>query len=233
MRRFALALAAAAALGGPAAQACETALVLAIDVSGSVDPEEYRLQMDGLAWALRDATVRQALIDAQAKVAVLQWSGSSRQAIVAPWTAIRSDADIEALTATVEAAPRAFRHFSTAIGEALTVAAAMLGEVAGECGRQVVDVSGDGPSNEGADVALMRDALVRGGVQINGLAIEIGDPGLTSYYAEHVIGGPGAFVLTARDFADYPRAIRRKLLREVTKPVVRAPSGGGRRGGRG
>lgn len=202
---------------------CATALVLAIDVSGSVDPREYRLQMEGLAAALRDATVRQALIDAAAMVSVLQWSGATRQRVSVPWTAIASDADIERLVRDVAAAPRAWRNYSTAIGDALATAAALLGEVSGRCARQVIDVSGDGFSNEGRQVEPMRDALVRGGVQINGLAIEIGEEGLTEYYRRSVIGGGGAFVMTARDFEDYPRAIRRKLLRELTDPVVEAP----------
>lgn len=219
---------AAAQLFAAEAAACDIALVLAIDVSGSVDPQEYRLQMDGLAAALGDPTVREALLTAKAQIAVLQWSGSSRQNVTAPWSAMATDGDIDALIDRVEAAPRAFRHFSTAIGDALAMSADMLGEVAGRCERLVVDVSGDGPSNEGLEVEPVRDALVRGGVLINGLAIEIGDPGLSDYYRKHVIGGPGSFVMTARDFEDYPRAIRRKLLRELTSPLVEAPRGDGR-----
>ncbi|MEM8751512.1 MAG: DUF1194 domain-containing protein [Pseudomonadota bacterium] len=221
MSRPAAALAAFWLAASPAAS-CEVALVLAVDVSGSVDPQEYDLQMEGLAAALGDPTVRDALTGAAAEVAVIQWSGSSRQSIVAPWSAMRGEADVDRLIEAVEAAPRAFRHFSTAIGDALSFSADMLGEVAGRCARLVVDVSGDGPSNEGADVGAMRDALVRGGVLINGLAIEISEPGLSDYYRDEVIGGPGSFVMTARDFADYPRAIRRKLLRELTAPVVDA-----------
>lgn len=219
------ALALAAALFAAPATACETALVLAIDVSGSVDPGEYDLQKNGLADALRDPTVKDALIAAGARVAVMQWSGSSRQRVVVPWTATNDEAQVNALAAAVEAAPRAYRHYSTAIGEALSVAAALLGEIAGQCERQVVDVSGDGENNEGVDVAQMRDALVRGGVTVNGLAIEIGREGLAAYYHRNVIGGPGAFVITARDFDDYPRAIRRKLLRELTDKVVDAGRG--------
>ena len=219
------ALALAAALFAAPAAACETALVLAIDVSGSVDPGEYRLQMDGLAAALRDSTVRDAMIAAEARVAVLQWSGSSRQRVMVPWIAMTDETRVEALATQVETAPRAFRHYSTAIGEALRTAAGMLGEIAGDCERQVVDVSGDGENNEGVEVGRMRDALVRGGVTVNGLAIDIGGEGLTAYFHRNVIGGPGAFVLTARDFEDYPRAIRRKLLRELTDKVVDAEPG--------
>ena len=222
MRRAALAAAFAATIAGPAA-ACEVALVLAIDVSGSVDPNEFRLQMDGLAAALADSTVRDAMIEANAKIAVMQWSGTSRQAVDVPWTTMDSHEDIDRLADAVKTAPRAFRHFSTAIGDALSRAAALLGEVAGRCDRLVVDVSGDGLSNEGRPVERMRDALVRGGVVVNGLAIETSEPGLTEYFTRSVIGGGGAFVITAKTFEDYPRAIRRKLLRELTDHVVEAP----------
>ncbi|QIE56487.1 DUF1194 domain-containing protein [Pikeienuella piscinae] len=211
----------AAALFAGTACACETALVLAIDVSGSVDPSEYRLQMGGLAAALRDPTVIDALVDAKAMVAVMQWSGSSRQHVAVPWTQVMDQAAAARLAHDVETAPRAFRHFSTAIGDALAASADLLGAIAAHCRRQVVDISGDGVSNEGLATMRMRDALVRGGVRINGLAIETGDDGLTAYYRREVIGGGGAFVLTARNFEDYPRAIRRKLLRELTDPVAR------------
>ncbi|MEL7463975.1 MAG: DUF1194 domain-containing protein [Pseudomonadota bacterium] len=216
-------LALAAALMATPTAACETALVLAIDISGSVDPEEYRLQMGGLAAALRDGAVIDALVAAQARVAVLQWSGSSRQRVVVPWTATLSDADVDRLATAVTEAPRAFRHYSTAIGEALRTAAELLGEIAGTCSRQVVDVSGDGFNNEGVAETRMRDALVRGGVVVNGLAIETSEPELTDYYRRNVIGGPGSFVMTAKTFEDYPEAIRRKLLRELTDKVVEAP----------
>lgn len=229
MRRLAGAACLCIAAAGPVAKACDVALVLAIDVSGSVDPAEYRLQSEGLAGAFADTTVRQALIDAEAMVSVLQWSGSGRQHVSVPWTVIGADADIDRLARAAAEAPRAFRNFATGIGDALAAAAALLGEVPARCAREVIDVSGDGRSNEGRDVRAMRDALVRAGVQINGLAIETGDGGLTDYYRREVIGGGGTFVMTARDFEDYPRAIRRKLLRELTEPVAEAPSPGDRR----
>lgn len=203
----------------PAAEACEVALALTIDVSGSVDPREYRLQMDGLAAALRDPTVADALVAAKARIAVMQWTGKSRQSVSVPWTEIASHEDVARVAEQAAAAPRVWRHYSTAIGDALIAAADLHGQISG-CRRRVIDVSGDGESNEGSDVARVRDSLARQGIQINGLAIETSDDGLTAYYRRQVIGGPGAFVLTARDFEDYPRAIRRKLLREVTKPVV-------------
>lgn len=227
-----LVLAAAIALWlAPVAKACELALVLAIDISGSVDTQEYRIQMDGLAAALNDPTVQDALIDSKAQIAVLHWTGTSRQVLIANWRQMLDRSDVVEIGVIVADAPREHRHFSTAIGDALIVSADLLGQIGMVCERKVIDVSGDGPSNEGADVSVVRDSLVRGGVQINGLAIETTEDGLSEYYRNHVIGGPGAFVLTARTFEDYPRAIRRKLLREITKPVVEAPRPKGRDAG--
>ena len=227
-----LVLAATMALGlVPTAKACELALVLAIDISGSVDRREYRIQMDGLATALNDPTVQDALLDSKAQIAVLHWTGASRQALISNWRQMKERSDVIEIGQIVSDAPREYRHFSTAIGDALIVSADLLGQVGEVCERKVIDVSGDGPSNEGADVSAVRDSLVRGGVQINWLAIETTDATLTDYYRNKVIGGPGAFVLTAKTFEDYPRAIRRKLLREITKPVVEAPRPRGRDAG--
>ena len=224
-RRRALGLALGAPLGfaAPAAVACDIALVLAIDVSGSVDAREDRIQMDGLAAALRDPTIRAALTEAEARLAVVQWSGSNRQKVVADWSGAGTGEEIDAIADVIVTAPRAFRHYSTAIGEALGVAADLLGAVGGDCRRKVIDVSGDGISNEGVEVTVMRDALVRGGIVINGLAIEASEPGIAAYFERDVIGGGGAFVLTARTYEDYPEAIRRKLLRELSDRIVMAP----------
>lgn len=215
----------AGAIGAAAAPspACEVALALAIDVSGSVDPTEYRLQMDGLAEALRDPTVSDALVAARAAIAVIQWTGQDRQSVVVPWRRIAARADLEALADEIARAPRIWRHFSTGIGEALAFAAAQFGAVS-DCARRVIDVSGDGRSNEGLPPEEVRGGLVRLGFVVNGLAIEGSEEDLTGYYRRRVIGGPGSFVLTAASFHDYPRAIRRKLLMEVTTPVTRAPA---------
>lgn len=230
MKRLALAALIMIAAAQPA-KACELALVLAIDISGSVDTQEYRIQMDGLAAALNDPTVQDALLDSKAQLAVLHWTGASRQVLISNWRQMNQRSDVAEIGAIVANAPREYRHFSTAIGDALVVAADLLGRAGRGCKRKVIDVSGDGPSNEGVDVSAVRDSLVRGGVQINGLAIETTEKDLTEYYRSNVIGGPGAFVLTAKTFEDYPRAIRRKLLREITKPVVEAPRPKGRGAG--
>ncbi|MEM8631253.1 MAG: DUF1194 domain-containing protein, partial [Pseudomonadota bacterium] len=195
------------------------ALALAIDVSGSVDPREFGIQMDGLAAALRDGLVSEALVRAEAAVLVVQWTGSSRQAVSVNWTRTRTFEEVEALAAKVEAVTRKWRNFSTAIGEALefTLAQFPLGP---DCARRVIDVSGDGLSNEGVEPTSVHDRLAVENVVVNGLAIEGLGGDLTAYYFENVIRGEGAFVMTATGYLDYPETIRRKLIREVTRQIA-------------
>lgn len=200
------------------APACEIALALAVDVSGSVGADEYHLQMQGLADGLRDSTIASALVAARAQVLVVQWTGDSRQAISVPWRAVDSFAAVEALAVAVETAPRAWRNYSTAIGAALVFTIRQFA-AAPDCKRRVIDVSGDGSSNEGTDPASLRSQLWRDGFTVNGLAIEGSEPDLTAYYWENVIAGEKAFVMTANGFADYPARIKLKLLREVTEQV--------------
>lgn len=200
-------------------RACQLALLLAVDVSGSVDRQEYRVQMDGLALALRDGIVADALVEQQAYVSLVQWTGSSRQRQTVPWTAIRSYQDVLSLADTIETDPRIWRNYSTAIGEALMVSRAAFAPVA-NCTRKVIDVSGDGVSNEGIAPATQRADLNADGITVNALAIETDDTDLTGYFFENLITGPGAFVVTANGFADYPEQIKRKLQRETTKQVT-------------
>lgn len=200
------------------ALACKLALALAVDISGSVDPDEYRVQMQGLANALRDSVVSEALVRAEAAVMVVQWTGSSRQDITVPWTRLRSFDDVKALAQRVETAPRRWRNFSTAIGDALRF---VLDQWPGApaCERNVIDVSGDGVSNEGIEPLEMRAELRAAGITVNGLAIEAQEGDLTAYYWENLILGEGAFVVTANSFDDYPDRIRMKLIRETTAQI--------------
>lgn len=221
LRNAAIAFALASSIAAPSvARACDVALALTIDVSGSVDPREFRVQMHGLAQALNDGDVRAALLTAGAQISVMQWSGADRQQVVVPWTTTQIHADIDRLVATLRNAPRAYRHFSTAIGDAVLSAALMHGEIAGKCKRAVIDVSGDGRSNEGVPLTEMRRQLAQTGITVNALAIEKDNSDLSSYFRREVMTGPGAFVVTAADFKDYARAIRRKLLREIATPIV-------------
>ena len=206
-------------IGGASAQACELALVLAVDVSGSVDPSEYRLQMDGLGAALGDSAVTEALVVAQAKVMLLQWTGISRQKVSVPWTHVTDFEVADALAARVRGVPREWRSFSTAIGEAVGSALTQFDAVP-ECKRRVIDVSGDGVSNEGVPPQQMKAAALRSGVTINALAIEASEPELIEYYRANLIVGPGSFAMEASSFEDYPKRIRQKLLREITKQVA-------------
>lgn len=207
-------------------QACDIALVLAVDVSGSVSADEYRVQMDGLAAALQDGSVAEALVLAEAAVMVVQWTGTSRQNISVPWTRIARFEDVDQLAATIVETERVWRNFSTAIGEALQLALDSFADVP-DCRRRTVDVSGDGVSNEGVSPSALWPALRAAGVTVNGLAIESDFGGLARYYRRNVLTGPGAFVVRADDYQDYPRAIRLKLLRELTKQtasLTRAPN---------
>ncbi|MGR3490567.1 MAG: DUF1194 domain-containing protein [Shimia sp.] len=199
------------------AKACSLALLFAVDVSGSVDPSEYRIQMDGLAAALRDPAIAGALVEGEAALALMQWTGASRQRVTLDWTRI-TDADaLERFARAIEEDPRVWRNFSTAIGEALAVGAQTMAR-APLCDRRVIDVSGDGDNNEGPVPGDAHAALRRQGVTVNALVIEdatVGD--LTGYFFENVITGENAFVETANGFADYPARIRLKLLREVVE----------------
>ncbi|MEO1550463.1 MAG: DUF1194 domain-containing protein [Pseudomonadota bacterium] len=200
------------------AQACDVALALTVDVSGSISPAEYDLQMLGLADALEDPTISDALVRGQVALILIQWTGSGRQVVSIPWTRVTDRAALQSFATQVRATGRAWRHFSTAIGDALLFTAAQFAQ-APQCARQVIDVSGDGVSNEGTIVMQSRERVVALGVTINGLAIETSVENLTRYYDRFVIGGEGAFVLTALNYEDYPRAIRRKLLSEVVRPA--------------
>jgi len=202
------------------AKACDVALALAVDISGSVDPHEYRIQMQGLADGLRDGAISEALVRAEAAVALIQWTGSSRQILSIPWTRVRSFEDVDGLAKLIEETPREWRSFSTAIGDALNFTANHFLDVP-DCKRLVIDVSGDGESNEGTEPRDVHANLRRLGITVNALVIEKPEEDLTSYFWENVITGEGAFVVTANGFNEYPDRMRTKLRREITNQVVR------------
>lgn len=201
------------------ARACEVALALTVDISGSVDREEYALQMNGLAGALRDTTVADALVERKAALMLVQWTGTSRQFVSIDWQRMQTLEDVEAIAKRVEETPREWRNFSTAIGDALTFTSAKFSAVK-DCKRKVIDVSGDGYSNEGVEPLAIRHHLERDGFTVNGLAIEGSSDNLTAYYRDQVIVGSGAFVMTANTFDEYPRRIKQKLFKEVTNQLA-------------
>ena len=201
------------------ALACETALLLSIDISGSIDKGEYAIQIQGLAAALQDPAIADALVAGQMALGVVHWSGVGRQALVLPWTRMLSAADVARFSATVAVQPRAFSASDTAVGEAVDFSAAQFTTVA-DCQRHVIDISGDGPENSGFTDAEARARAQSKGIEINAIAIEdMGrtDP-VTRYYQKWVIT-KGGFVITARGLDDYPRAMREKILREISKVV--------------
>lgn len=209
------------ALGGAAHAACGVALVLAVDVSGSVDVWEYELQTRGLESALRDPEVVAALVQNRAAVALVQWSGSGQQQLSVPWTRIEEPAQAARLAGRVGGAPRAFASNNTAVGEAIDFAAALFGRDVRDCARWVIDLSGDGDENEGFTVGRARRAALARGITLNGLAIEGLGTGqsITNFYRSWVIT-PGGFVITAQGHADFARAMRLKLLRELSPPLA-------------
>lgn len=195
--------------------ACETALLLTIDVSNSIDVAEYRLQVDGLADALLDAEITDVIVRGQSALAVVQWSGVDRQELSIPWTRLRSRADVRTFAAQARAMPRAFVLSDTAPAEALDFALRQFAD-APNCDRRVIDVSGDGTPNSGSAPRPMVRAAERAGITINGIAIESMGLAITNFYRREIITRDG-FVITARQHRDYPRAIREKLLRELSR----------------
>lgn len=213
MRALALAL----ALTLPAAaDACEAALVLAMDVSGSVDRGEYLLQVEGLAAALADPALREVMVQDQVALAVVQWSSVGQQALVLPWQRMLSARAIDDFAARVLAMPRAFPGSDTAVGQALDFSIDQFAAVP-DCRRRIVDMSGDGDENVGYTTPRARARAIAEGVEVNALAIEAMGLSISNFYRRWVIT-PGGFVETAQGHLDYARAIRSKMLRELTRP---------------
>ena len=215
MRRLCLALACWMASAPVMVSACDTALILTIDVSNSVDVAEYRLQVDGLADALQDPEIRDTLVATATTIAVVQWSGEDKQTVSIPWTQIRTALDVELLSQRARALERAFVLSDTAPAEAILFSLSLFDQVSG-CARKVIDISGDGTPNGGSDVRAARNRAEREGVTINAIAIESMGLAITNFYRTSVITRNG-FVMTARTHRDYPRTIRAKILREISR----------------
>ncbi|WP_246272834.1 DUF1194 domain-containing protein [Oricola thermophila] len=185
-------------------------------MSSSVDDAEFRLQMRGLARALRDPVILEAVTQAGGLQAMaFEWSGRDQAVDVVPWTFLRIETDVFAFASAIENHRRGFDEFPTALGHALGHAAIRLSRAPLRCARAVVDVSGDGVNNEGYEPRLAYENFDYSNVTVNGLVIEGEMPDPVEYYRDEVIRGPGAFVEVARDFSDYEAAMKRKLLREI------------------
>ena len=197
--------------------ACDTALILTIDVSNSVDTGEFRLQADGLTAALRAPEIVDAMVRQEAAIAVVQWSGETRQELSIPWTRIRSSLDAARLAAAAEQMPRAFVLSDTAPAEAILFSLDLFSQVP-DCKNKVIDISGDGTPNSGSETRDARNAAERAGVTVNAIAIESMGLAITGFYKGAVITRNG-FVITARTHREYPDAIRRKILRELSHVI--------------
>ena len=233
MKRIFPGLTAALLLATPAEAACRLALALALDVSGSVDAREYRLQLDGVAAALVAPEVQNAFFSqpgAQVEIAVYQWGAPWQQRILLDWTAVTSVQTLDRISLRLRNTSVTFKDPSTAIGSAMEFGIAMLSDRP-DCWLRTLDISGDGPSNWGPHP----DRIARGGagdfITINGLVVNPEardniDKDLTEvttlleYYEAYVIRGPQGFVEIARDFDDFERAMTRKLTRELATVMV-------------
>ena len=213
-------------LPAPGLQAVGLELVLAIDSSSSVSLDEFFLQMSGFAQAFRDADVIDAIESTGGiAVAVVQWGGDTQQEISIGWSHIAGAADAERLADLLDTAPRLIHRAGTGIAAAVTFSLALLEENPFQAPRQVIDVSGDGKSNQGAAPEAARALAETRGVTVNGLAILNEEPHLDVYFRDRVIGGPNAFVISANDYENYATAIREKLLREIISvPVAANPA---------
>lgn len=209
---------------------CRLSLILALDVSGSVDAREYRLQLDGVAAALDDPAVRAALLDPPERpvaVAVFEWSGGAYQRLIQDWVTLTGPEVLNALTARLRQWQRAPAPNTTALGAAMTYAMALQGR-APDCRRRVVDISGDGTNNGHPLPDTVRASGILAGTTVNALVIGAGPSdapdgdlaALIRYFRARILHGPDAFVETASGYEDYADAMTRKLLREVqTLPV--------------
>ena len=217
----------------PNAIAVDTELVLAVDVSYSMDPEEQQIQREGYLEAITSREFMNAIrAGSHGKVALtyFEWAGPTDQQIIVPWRMIDGPETADAFAGEIARAP--YRRASrTSIGGALQFAKPLF-EASGFNGlRRVIDVSGDGPNNSGPLVVPQRDELVAAGIIINGLPLMLNRPNsfsmdienLDIYFEDCVIGGPGAFVIPVRDRAQFKEAIRTKLVLEVASlsPMAR------------
>lgn len=221
-------------------------LVLAADVSLSMDMIERQFQREGYIDALNSPEVMQAILyGGWGRIAItyIEWAGDGSQTVIADWHLVDSPQSMKAFTDLIAATPSRAYH-RTAISTALAFSAARFENNGYQGLRRVIDVSGDGPNNDGVPVTAMRDELINRGIIINGLPVMINEPGfgifdiadLDDYYRECVIGGPGSFIMPATSWEEFALAVRKKLVLEIAaipslpiieKAQVRADNGDG------
>ena len=215
--------------GGARAQNADLLLVLAADVSRSIDDGEFELQRKGYAAALSDPRVLAAIRGGRTgsiAICFIEWSGAGEQNVVADWTLIHDEEDADGLATAILAAPRSYIG-RTSISGAIDFAMERFAAAQPHASRHIIDVSGDGTNNSGRPVTDARDEAVGQGVTINGLAIVNDRPnpgyafhtqppgGLPEWYRQNVIGGPGAFLRVVEDFHSFADAMTNKLVSEI------------------
>jgi hypothetical protein len=214
---------------GARAETVDLLLVLAADVSRSIDDVEFNLQRKGYAAAMTDPQVLRAIVGGRnhaIAVTFIEWSGAADQNVVVDWTVVRDEEAAGSVAATMLSAPRSFLG-RTAIGSAIDFAMERFAAAPAAADKRIIDVSGDGTNNSGRNVTDARDEALAQNVTINGLAIinTQANPGyafhtqppggLPKYYQDNVIGGPGAFLLVVENFDSFADAITRKLITEI------------------
>ena len=193
-------------------------LALMVDASGSVDRYRFELQKRGYVAALRNPRVLGAVLGGRTQsiaISMVQWTGPFLQSVVLPWTLIKDEASIKTAAAVIENTPRQLFGGGTSISGAIDYAMAMFAQAPFKAERQVIDISGDGSNNGGRSVIRARDEAVAKDVTINGLPILAVEPYLDQYYRDYVIGGPGAFMIVAKDFESFGDAILKKMIIEI------------------
>jgi len=223
-----------AAAAAAAAEQVDLLLVLAADVSRSVDNAKFQLQREGYAAAISDPRVLDAIRsgrNSRVGLTFVEWSGVGSQRVLIDWTAIGDAETARGFGDRLLEAPRSFAD-RTSISGAIEFAMAQLARAPYEPARRTIDISGDGTNNAGGDVTLARDKAIAQGVTINGLVILSETPlawnpdhtnppgGLQNYYRNNVIGGPGAFVLVAENFNSFGQAIVKKMIAEVAQAAA-------------
>jgi hypothetical protein len=213
-----LALAIAAPSSAQPPQPVDLALVLAVDASGSVDRLRFELQKQGYVAAFRHPRVIGAIQSGPSQaiaVIMMQWTGPALQVTAVPWTKISDARSANAFADAIARAPRALFGGGTSISGAIDTSMALLFDNPYRAARRVIDISGDGSNNRGRSVNQARDEAIAKGVGINGLPILALEPFLDRYYQDNVVGGPGAFVIAAKDYETFADAILKKLIAEI------------------
>jgi len=198
----------------------DLALVLAVDCSSSVDEADFRMQMDGIAAAIRNPPLLDAIRAGQFRqiaVTLLQWSSRKSQDVTIDWRLLAANADVESFARDAERAKRKWQPGGTGLAAAMTYGVALLEMLPVLATRRVIDVSGDGEDNDGGSAAQARDEAVARGITINGLPILNGAAGLENYYRIQVMGGDDSFITPASNILTFKDVMQRKLLREVAQ----------------